>query len=212
MTRLDEDRLLSRAPMILALEMSSSSGSVAVGEPGRIIVARTFSGVSPSAALFSSLQDLGLPALRIHTVIVGLGPGSFSSIRVSIAAAQAIAFSKGARLRSLCSAWSLALQFPDIGRLGVFADARRGELYGTLFSFGRLTRSTFVFAKRELATWIRNLDLAVASEDLGPGLHRAFPRAEDFLRIPEEDPAFSDEPFPEPIYLRGPVSVPATAF
>lgn len=197
--------------MILALEMSSSSGSVAVGEPGRIVETRTFAGTSVSPLLFSSLQDLGLSRLPIHTVIVGLGPGSFSSIRVSIAAAQAIAFSRGARLRSLCSAWSLALQFPDVGRLGVFSDARRGEIYGTLFSFGRLVRPTFVFAKRDLATRVGDLDLAVASEDLGPGLCRAFPRAEDFLRIPEEDPAFSDEPFPEPVYLRGPVGTLAEA-
>ncbi len=191
--------------MILALETSSSSGSLAIGEPGRVVETWKFEGARHSAALFSSLQELALPSLRIQTVIVGVGPGSFSSIRVSVAAAQAIAFSKGARLRSICSAWSLALQFPDMARLGVFSDARRGELYGTLFSFGRLERSTFVFPKGELAIRVQSLDLAVASEELGPDLHRAFPRAEDFLRIEEESAAFSEEPFPEPIYLRGPV-------
>ncbi|QSR84129.1 tRNA (adenosine(37)-N6)-threonylcarbamoyltransferase complex dimerization subunit type 1 TsaB [Methylacidimicrobium sp. B4] len=195
--------------MILALETSSSLGSLAIGEPGRLVETREFAGARHSAALFSSLRELTLPSLRIETVIVGVGPGSFSSIRASIAAAQAIAFAKGSRLRSVCSACSLALQFCDVARLGVFSDARRGELYGTLFSFGRLVRSTFVFPKEELAIRVQSLDLAIASEELGPGLHRAFPRAEDFLRIEEESPAFSEEPFPEPLYFRSPLAAPA---
>lgn len=158
------------------------------------------------AAFFSALRALPLASLPIQTVIVGVGPGSFSSIRVSVAAAQAIAFAKGAHLRSLCSAWSLALRHPDVAQLGVFADARRGELYGTLFSFGRLARPTFAFPKDELPTLVQSLDLAVSAEELGPGLLRAFPRAEDFLRLEEDSSAFSEDPFPEPIDLRGPLA------
>ncbi|WP_178087585.1 tRNA (adenosine(37)-N6)-threonylcarbamoyltransferase complex dimerization subunit type 1 TsaB, partial [Methylacidimicrobium cyclopophantes] len=165
-----------------------------------------------SAALFSALRELSLSSLPIRTLLVGIGPGSFSSIRVSIAAAQAIAFCMGARLRSLCSAWSLAVQFPDVERLGIFADARRGELYGTLFSGGRLARPPFVFPREELSAQVEGLDLALSAEELGPGLRRAYPRAADFLRLEEESAAFSDDPFPEPIYLRGSVAEATGAF
>jgi tRNA threonylcarbamoyl adenosine modification protein YeaZ len=192
--------------MMLALEMSSPLGSLAIGEGGRIVETREFRGTRHLAALVSSLRELPLASLRIQTVIVGIGPGSFSSIRVSVAAAQAIAFAKGARLRSLCSGWSLALQHPDVAQLGVFSEARRGELYGTLFSFGRLVRPPFAFPKEELPKVAQSVDLAVAAEELGSGLLRAYPRAEDFLRLAEDSSAFSEDPFPEPIYLRGPVA------
>lgn len=197
--------------MTLALETSSSSGSLAIGEAGRVVESLTFQGSRHSSALFSALRDLSLSSLPIQTVIVGIGPGSFSSIRVSVAAAQAIAFSKGARLRSLCSAWSLACQFPEAARLGVFADARRGELYATLFSLGRLVRPPFAFPKVELPALVQDLDLALAAEELGPGLRRAYPRAEDFLRLEEESSAFSENPLPEPVYLRGPIAPSAEA-
>ncbi|VVM07075.1 tRNA (adenosine(37)-N6)-threonylcarbamoyltransferase complex dimerization subunit type 1 TsaB [Methylacidimicrobium tartarophylax] len=191
--------------MILALEMSSSLGSLAIGEGGRIVETREFRGIRHLAALVSTLRELPLASLCIQTVIVGIGPGSFSSIRVSVAAAQAIAFAKGAQLRSLCSGWSLALQHPDVAQLGVFAEARRGELYGTIFSLGRLVRPSFAFPKEELPKVVQNIDLAVAAEELGSGLLRAYPRAEDFLRLAEDRSVFSEDPFPEPIYLRGPV-------
>ncbi|WP_018290468.1 tRNA (adenosine(37)-N6)-threonylcarbamoyltransferase complex dimerization subunit type 1 TsaB [Verrucomicrobium sp. 3C] len=197
--------------MILALEMSSSLGSLAIGEGDRIVEAREFRGSRQLAALVSALRELPLASLTIETVIVGLGPGSFSSIRVSIAAVQAIAFAKGAHLRSLCSAWSLALRHPDVAQLGVFADARRGELYGTLFSFGRLVQPTVAFPREQLPKMLQNVDLAVSAEELGPGLLRAYPRAEDFLRLKEDHSAFSEDPFPEPIYLRGPLAPEAGA-
>lgn len=195
----------SRIPMTLVLETSSYVGSVAVGDGGRAIETREFEGARHSVALFEVLRELRISSLAIQTVIVGVGPGSFSSIRVAVAAAQAIAFSKRARLLSVCSARSLALQFGEVARLGVFSDARRGELYGTLFSFGRMVRPTFVFAKEELPALTRELDLALSSEDLGPGLRRAHPRAEDLIRLEGEQSVFSEEPFPEPIYLRGPL-------
>ena len=176
-----------------------------------MVETRIFEGARHSATLFAALQALRISSLDIRTVVVGVGPGSFSSIRVSVAAAQAIAFSKGARLLSVCSARSLALQFCDVARLGVFSDARRGELYGTLFSFGRMARPTFVFPKDELPARLREVDLALSSEELGSGLQQAFPRAEDFLRLEGEISAFSEDPFPEPIYLRGPLTPAAAA-
>ncbi|MGD9896515.1 MAG: tRNA (adenosine(37)-N6)-threonylcarbamoyltransferase complex dimerization subunit type 1 TsaB [Candidatus Methylacidiphilaceae bacterium] len=197
--------------MILALETSSSSGSLAIGEAGQIVEVREIEASRHSAVLFSALQELSVAALPIQTVIVGIGPGSFSSIRVSIAAAQAIAFAKGARLRTLCSAWSLALQFADVPRLGVFADARRGELYGTLFSLGRIEKPTFAFPRADLPKLVQSVDLALSAEELGPGMRRAYPRAEDFVRLPQDHTAFSEDPFPEPIYLRGPLAAVAGA-
>ena len=103
-----------------------------------------------SASLFPALTRLGLPRLKIRRIIVGIGPGSFSGIRVGIAAAQGIALAQEAPVIGICSAWSIAAQFPHITRLGVFADAKRREAFCTAFANGELDRATYLLPMPEL--------------------------------------------------------------
>lgn len=80
--------------------------------------------------LGDALREAGDPA--IDRVVVGIGPGPFTGLRVGIAAAQTLAFARGAELVCVCSLDVLAAQVAAAGITDEFTiatDARRGEWY-----------------------------------------------------------------------------------
>jgi tRNA threonylcarbamoyl adenosine modification protein YeaZ len=140
----------------------------------------------------------------LRRIIVGLGPGSFSGIRVGIAAAQGIALVQNVPVLGICSAWSAAVQYPQVTRLGVFADARRREAFCTAFKNGALDRETYLLPMADLEDHVSKFTLAVSSEPL-PGIAtRVFPRARDLLSFPDGFPGWVTQQPLEPIYLRDP--------
>src|ERR1700722_18340984 len=95
----------------LAIDTSTSLGSVALGNDKVLVQSIEFRGPQRhSAALFPALTRLGIPRLKLRRIIVGLGPGSFSGIRVSLAAAQGIALVQNIPVVGICSAYSVAWQ------------------------------------------------------------------------------------------------------
>jgi tRNA threonylcarbamoyl adenosine modification protein YeaZ len=190
----------------LAIDTSASIGSIALGNEKVVVQSIELSGPQRhSATIFAALTRLGLPRLKLRRIIVGLGPGSFSGIRVALATAQGIALAQRVPVVGICSAWSVAAQRPEVTRLGVFADAKRREAFCTTFRKGELEKSTYLLPMTDLEDHIDKFTLAVSAEPL-PGIStRVYPRARDFLGFPE---TFSDwvesQPL-EPIYLRDPV-------
>jgi tRNA threonylcarbamoyladenosine biosynthesis protein TsaB len=74
----------------------------------------------------------------VERIAVGVGPGSFTGLRIGIATARALAASTGAPVTGVCTLDALAqalaqLQRPGLARLAVL-DARRGELFAALYS------------------------------------------------------------------------------
>jgi tRNA threonylcarbamoyl adenosine modification protein YeaZ len=187
----------------LAFDTSSSVGSVALGNEKVVVQSIELKGERRhSAALFPALSRLGLPRLKLRRIIVGLGPGSFSGIRVSLAAAHGIALVQGVPVVGICSAYSMARQHPEVTRLGVFADAKRGEAFCTAFAHGKLERATYLIPFDELEEHASKFTLAVSAEAL-PGIpQRVQPRARDLLAIAEGDPGWVTGETLEPIYLR----------
>jgi len=116
---------------VLALDTSTSSTSCALLEDDRVVREQL---IGPPAkagdALPAALGDLtGIDALA-----VGLGPGSFTGIRVGLAAAKAIAF---ARKLPIAGASSLqAIAFGEPGLVYAATEARKGELFVQAFQDG----------------------------------------------------------------------------
>jgi tRNA threonylcarbamoyladenosine biosynthesis protein TsaB len=83
------------------------------------------------------LQQAGLRAPALDQVVVGLGPGPFTGLRVGIATAQVLATALGIGWHGVCSLDVLAAQHvtgrgdvPDgSGEFVVATDARRREVY-----------------------------------------------------------------------------------
>jgi tRNA threonylcarbamoyladenosine biosynthesis protein TsaB len=191
----------------LAIDTSASIGSIALGNAQVVVQAIEFRGPQRhSASLFPAFTRLGIPRLRLRRIIVGIGPGSFSGIRVALAAAQGIALVQRVPVIGICSAYSVALQHKEVTRLGVFADAKRREAFCTVFCYGELERDTYLLPMAEIEEHASKFTLAVSSEPL-PGIAtRSYPRARDLLALPDSCPGWVTQQPLEPIYLREPVA------
>lgn len=124
---------------ILALETSAVTASVAVTEDGRLL-AQSFqnSGLTHSATLMPMVADLlkntGLKAEDMDVIAVAVGPGSFTGVRIGVAAAKGLAW-PGDKLCAPCSTLqSMAWQCAHVdGEICAVMDARRNQVYNARF-------------------------------------------------------------------------------
>lgn len=76
----------------------------------------------------------------VDLIAVGLGPGSFTGVRIGIATAQGLGLSRGLPVSGVCTldAIGLGLRQDDPGRGAYLAvlDARRSEVFSALYSAG----------------------------------------------------------------------------
>ena len=112
---------------VLALELSTTRGSLAWLDEGRVEASREWpNDRKNSGPFFENLADLVKKLGRPDTIIVGLGPGSYAGIRIAISAAIGLQASSGARLigfPSICALDSEAHEYFFIG------DARRRSFF-----------------------------------------------------------------------------------
>jgi tRNA threonylcarbamoyl adenosine modification protein YeaZ len=121
--------------MILALEFSSSQRSVAVARAGRVLAETSETGGRGTNA-FGMIEKVLAAAkigrAEIECLAVGLGPGSYTGIRVALSIAQGWQLATGVKLLGIGSAECLAAQAQAekiFGRVNVVIDAQRGEFY-----------------------------------------------------------------------------------
>lgn len=121
------------APQI-ALETSVRSASVAVDMDGRLEERALEPGRSHASDLLPALDEilshLGTRPAELGLVVVGLGPGSYTGLRVGVATALGLMEGSGADLVGVPSVEALAFRHLAPGEEGcVVLDARGGELY-----------------------------------------------------------------------------------
>lgn len=112
---------------ILALEASSDFASVALWRDGDVFAGQEFACKrSLSADLFPVLERLleGVPV--VDTIVVGLGPGSYAGVRITIAAALGLQSVFGCNLVGIPSVAALGSVRGSYQAIG---DARRGTWY-----------------------------------------------------------------------------------
>jgi len=125
---------------ILALETSAVTASVAVAEDEKLL-AQSFqnSGLTHSATLMPMVTDLlkntGISMKEIDVIAVAAGPGSFTGIRIGVAAAKGLAWPED-KLCAPCSTLeSMAWQCAHMdGEICVAMDARRKQVYNARFT------------------------------------------------------------------------------
>lgn len=87
-------------------------------------------------AIKEALAQATLKPVGIDRVVIGLGPGPFTGLRVGIAAAKFFAIGANAELVGICSLDAIAFDYYDqggIGRLLVETDARRKEHFWAVY-------------------------------------------------------------------------------
>ncbi|NLB60227.1 MAG: tRNA (adenosine(37)-N6)-threonylcarbamoyltransferase complex dimerization subunit type 1 TsaB [Lentisphaerae bacterium] len=128
--------------LLLALEQSSPQGSVALLEAARLLGQLSWPDErrQQSRQLLNHLRLLleqtAVAVAQIDVIAVGLGPGSYSGLRVALAVAQGLALPDGRRIYGLSSAWALAEDFlmaePEASAM-IIGDARRQHLWARVF-------------------------------------------------------------------------------
>lgn len=88
------------------------------------------------------LSAAGVSLAEVSRIVVGLGPGPFTGLRVGIVTAQVLTSVGKVALRGVCSLDVLAVQFAEAitGEFVVATDARRREVYWARYDAGGIRR------------------------------------------------------------------------
>jgi tRNA threonylcarbamoyl adenosine modification protein YeaZ len=150
---------------ILSLEFSSSRRSVAVLD-GNTVLAEQAEAVGQTAPplqlIEQALAAAKLSRKAVECIALGLGPGSYTGIRGTIALAQGWQLAGSVKLLGVSSVLCIAAQAQAdgiFGRVNVVVDAQRGELY--------LAGYEITVAKVAEVAPLRLVTLAEAQRELG---------------------------------------------
>ena len=119
----------------LAIDTSTSRTSVAIIEEGSILWSGHRDGATEHGPALPSLVQEGIKGFAINEVVVGMGPGPFTGLRVGIAFAQSFALARGILVRGVCSLDAIAAQVDEKDFI-VTVDARRKEVYWARYKDG----------------------------------------------------------------------------
>ena len=196
-------------PVILAFDTSSAACTAALFDGDGVCLARRdeMIGRGHAERLVPMIAEL-LDGRSADRILVGVGPGSFTGIRVAIAAAHGLAIGWGAQLAGMSSLALLAAGAACDGQVAAAVIGGHGELFVQQFD-GRT---------REPTSDLRNLAppeaarFATAALAVGSGAAQlvsarghgeaveAWPSAANALKLPEHLRTLA----PKPVYARAP--------
>ena len=92
--------------IILGIDTSTRRGSVAIAEGRKLLGERVIpAGARHSSALIPAIDSLlgecGIDRAELDGIAVGIGPGSFTGIRIALATAQGLSVALGAPIRGI---------------------------------------------------------------------------------------------------------------
>jgi tRNA threonylcarbamoyladenosine biosynthesis protein TsaB len=173
---------------ILALEFSSGQRSVAVvrrraGDASFVASEAVETGAGGTRAfgmIEDALREAGLEREQIDVIAVGLGPGSYTGIRVALSVAQGWQLASrdgGMKLLGVSSAECVAAQAQAekiSGRVNVVIDAQRNEFYLAAYEISAAGRKE-VEPLRILTRAEVELRIGANEMLIGPEVTRWFP-------------------------------------
>ena len=190
---------------VLALETSTSRGSVAVYGSGELLFHEQFNADrSHSSTLFVALEKARATADHFDRIAVGLGPGSYAGIRISIAAALGINLALGGELVGIPSVAALDI---TASAYVVVGDARRGTFYFTAVDQGQCLAGPLLATEEEVRREVASHQLPIfGTEPMAafPSLVVATPSAAILARLAANDVGIVQHGDLEPLYLREP--------
>jgi tRNA threonylcarbamoyl adenosine modification protein YeaZ len=224
--------------LLLALDTSTSAVTVALHDGSTVVASSTVvdargHGERLAPGILHVLGEAGAAASDLTDVVVGVGPGPFTGLRVGVVTARMLGLAAGACVHGICSLDALAHACSGAvtaGGLLVATDARRKEIYWARYAVTAQTRFAGTGPARiegpavdrpaELAPWVRDLPTAGRGPLLYPDLFA--PATEHDLPLDVSAAVLADlavrrlargedlDP-PEPLYLRRPDVAPAAA-
>lgn len=86
--------------------------------------------------ILAVLAEAGVAAADLDAVVVGVGPGPFTGLRVGMATGAAFGDALGVPVHGVCSLDAIAAELPQEPNLLVVTDARRREVYSARYENG----------------------------------------------------------------------------
>jgi tRNA threonylcarbamoyl adenosine modification protein YeaZ len=195
--------------MLLAFDTSSSACTAALFDGSGTCVAYRdeLIGRGHSERLVPMLDEL-LDGRRADRILVGVGPGSFTGIRVALAAAHGLAIGWNADLSGMSSLALLAAGAAGASEVGVAIIGGHGELFvqqfaglnaepkGTLRNLPPSDAGEFITAAVVVGSGAKAL---VGARGWGEA-REAWPSAANALKLPSSQRSLP----PKPVYARAP--------
>ena len=134
--------------LILAFETSAKAGSVALLQDGKLL-AESYqnTGLTHSQTLLlmaeQVLKNCNIAPEEVEAVAVAAGPGSFTGVRIGVAAAKGFAWAREIPCYGVSTLEAMARQTGEQNGIVLpVMDARRSQVYTALFRMegGKLTR------------------------------------------------------------------------
>jgi tRNA threonylcarbamoyl adenosine modification protein YeaZ len=136
----------------LAIDTSTSRTIVAIVDAGNVLFESFHEGATDHG---KALPELIAQALKVapkpDCVVVGMGPGPFTGLRVGITFARTFAYARGIDLKGVCSLDAIAI---DQSEYTVAVDARRKEIYWASYKDGARVAGPSVNKPDEVAGYI----------------------------------------------------------
>ena len=128
---------------VLALDTSGPACSLALSTEGQVLERHETGAHIHNERLLALLHELfreaALSPRALDCLVLSVGPGAFTGLRIGTSAAQALAFAAGAPVLCISSLEALALTHQaalaavGLSAVEVLVDARMGELYRATF-------------------------------------------------------------------------------
>ncbi len=127
-------------PIILAFDCSTPTASVALRMGERIIERNIEHGRQAAelvATIDTMLTEQQISYTDLHAIVTTRGPGSFTGLRIALAALHGLVLAAQTPVKTLTSleaiAWDIAVNTPAPNRFLVAIDAGKGEVFAQHF-------------------------------------------------------------------------------
>ena len=120
---------------VLAIDTSTSRSCVAIIDGSKLLYSGYRDGATAHGPSLPALVQEALAVCDVDEVVVGMGPGPFTGLRVGIAFAQSFALAREIPVRGVCSLDAIAAQVTGKDFI-VTVNARRKEVYWARYTDG----------------------------------------------------------------------------
>lgn len=213
--------------LTLALDTANDRVAVALAGDDKAVVRAEVISRGHAERLFPLIDEVlasaGTEIEEIARIAVNIGPGSFTGIRIAVAAARGLGLALGIPVVGIDALHLVAasLDEPAAGPVLAAVDARRGEVYAALYGpKGDLLEAPFAADAEAVLARIGDRAAVLAGSGAAILAHQA---AISGLRVPPVDAMTATNPLalarlgsladpataqPRPLYLRAPDAKP----